>query len=223
MFRMLMAGIFTLGTVALSQAHFPFVVPEEGSKAIVIFSDTLEPDTRVNIEKIAATKLKVRDASGTDKAVEWTKGEGKYSFGVPGTGSRVIFGTTDYGVLQKGEGKPFRLLYHPKALVGPATPATTLGATCPLEIVPVGPAGKTQFQVLAAGKPVADAEVTVLLPGNTRKAVKTGADGLTPAFEAQGRYGVVAKLLEAKAGEHAGLKYEELRNYATLVFVSSAK
>lgn len=224
MFRSIMAASFCLAAVAAAQAHFPFVIPEaDGSKAIVVFSDTLEPDANVNIDKLSPTKLKLRDSAGNDSAIEWTKGDHRLLVTVPGSGTRVVHGTTDYGVLQKGEGKPFRLMYYPKAIVGPATPAATLGDKAVLEIVPVGAAGKTQFQVLAAGKPVAECEVTVLVPGGGRKAVKTGADGLTPAFEGQGRYGVVAKRFEAKPGEHAGLKYEEVRNYATLVFDSSAK
>jgi hypothetical protein len=64
---------------------------------------------------------------------------------------------------------------------------------------------------------VAESEVTVMLPGGSKKAVKTDKDGYTSTFEGAGRYGVVAKRVEAKAGEHAGKKYDEIRSYATLV------
>ena len=64
---------------------------------------------------------------------------------------------------------------------------------------------------------MADAEVTVLLPGEGKKAAKTDKDGYTPAYDAKGRYGVFARVTEAKAGEHAGKKYDETRFYATLV------
>ena len=36
-------------------------------------------------------------------------------------------------------------------------------------------------------------------------------------LEAAGRYGVYAKHVEAKRGEHAGKKFDEIRHYATLV------
>ncbi len=50
-----------------ADAHFPFIVPDDkGESAKVVFSDSLEPDTSVNIEKIANTKLTFRDATGKD-------------------------------------------------------------------------------------------------------------------------------------------------------------
>ena len=71
--------------------------------------------------------------------------------------------------------------------------------------------------MLAKGKPVADAEVTVLLPGDERKKVVTDKAGYTPVFEAAGRYGVWARHFETVSGESGGQKYEEVRHYATLV------
>ena len=95
---------------SLAQAHFPFIVPDEkGTTAKVVFSDTLDPDTNVNIEKLANTKLTLRDATGKESPVEWKKGEGFYSLTIPGSGTRVVYGITDYGVLQKGDAKPFKL------------------------------------------------------------------------------------------------------------------
>src|SRR5262249_39296679 len=130
----------------------------------------------------------------------------------------VIYGTTDYGVLQKGDAKPFKLTYYPKAVIGNATAKeATVGEKLPLEVVADGTAGKLRFRVLAAGKPVADSEVTVILPDANKKAVKTDKDGFTPEFTETGRFGVTAKLFETKSGDHAGKKYDEVRNYATLV------
>ncbi len=219
MHRMFAAAAALLAAAAVAPAHFVFVVPEaDGGKAKVIFSDTFEPDTKVNVEKIADTKLAVRDAAGKETPLTTTKGEGFYGVDVPGSGPRVVFGVTEYGVLQKGDAKPFRLTYYPKALVGSVpTAAATLGEKAGLEVVPATEGGKTRFRVLAAGKPVADSEVTVIVPGGAKKPAKTDADGYTPAFEGSGRFGVYAKRIEAKAGELAGKKYDEVRHYATLV------
>jgi uncharacterized GH25 family protein len=217
MFRMIGAAAVGLFAAALAQAHFAFVVPDEkGESARVVFSDTLEPDANVNIEKIAGTKLTLRDAAGKESALEWKKGDGFYAVNVPGAGDRVVYGTTDYGVLQKGDSKPFKLAYFPKAVLGNAN-ARPVGEKLPLEVVAEGGLGKVRFRVLAAGKPVAESEVTVMAPGGEKKMAKTDKDGYTPAYEGAGRYGVVAKQVEAKAGEHAGKKFEEVRNYATLV------
>jgi uncharacterized GH25 family protein len=218
MYRMIGAVAVGLLAGAAAHGHFPFVVPDDGGQsAKVVFSDTLDPDTDVNIEKIANTKLTLRDAAGKEAALEWKKSDGFYAVNVPGSGDRVVYGVTDYGVLQKGDDKPFKLAYYPKAVIGAAN-AKPVGEKLPLEVVAEGGAGgKVRFQVLAAGKPVAESELTVLLPGGAKKMLKTDKDGYTTGFEGAGRYGVYAKHVEAKAGEHAGKKYDEVRSYATLV------
>ena len=217
MYRMIGAAAVGLFAVAVAHGHFPFVVPDaKGESAKVVFSDTLEPDADVNIEKIANTKLTLRDAAGKESPLEWKKGDGFYAVNVPGSGDRVIYGVTDYGVLQKGDTKPFKLAYYPKAVLGAAT-AKPVGEKLLLEVVAEGGSGKVRFRVLAAGQPLAESEVTVMPPAGGKKAATTDKDGYTPAFDGAGRYGVYAKRVEAKAGEHAGKKYDEIRSYATLV------
>lgn len=217
--RMLGAAVVGLVAVSVAEAHFPFIVPDrDGTTAKVVFSDDLDPDKNVNIEKLDGTKLTLRDATGKESPLMWKKGDSCYEVSVPGSGPRVVYGVTDYGVLQKGDAKPFRLVYFPKAVVGGA--AKPVGESVKLEIVAAGEAGKTRFQVLADGKPAADLEVTVMVPESAKlvkKPVKTDKEGYTPAFAETGRYGVYAKFVEAKPGEHAGKKYDEVRNYATLV------
>jgi len=217
MYRTIGAMVIGLFAAAVAQAHFPYVVPDDkGESAKVVFSDTLEPDTNVNIEKIANTKLTLRDAAGKESPLEWKKGEGFYAVNVPGRGDRVVYGVTDYGVVQKGDDKPFRLAYYPKAVIG-AAGAKPVGAKLALEVVADSTLSKVRFQVLAAGKPVAESEVTVMLPAGGKKGVKSDKDGYTPTFEGAGRYGVQAKLIDPKEGEHAGKKFSETRSYATLV------
>jgi hypothetical protein len=93
-----------------------------------------------------------------------------------------------------------------------------VGGKLVLEVTAEGGTGaKVRFQVLAAGKALAESEVTVILPDGKKKMLKTDKDGYTPPFEGAGRYGVYAKQIEAKEGEHAGKKYSEIRSYATLV------
>ena len=218
MYKMCSAAIILLAAVSISRAHFPFIVPEEkDSAAKVVFSDTLEPDKNVNIEKIASTKLTLRDSSGKESTLEWKKGDAFYSLAVPGSGTRVIYGTTDYGVLQKGNTKPFKLTYYPKAVLGTATAREATIGKLPLEVVVTGNGGKVRFRVLASGQPLAGSEVTVILPDGAKKSSSTDKEGFTPEYTATGRYGVYAKQVDAKPGEHAGKKFDESRNYATLV------
>lgn len=212
-------GVLLVGLLAAAaaQAHFPFLVPEaDGTTARLIFSDTLKPDTDVNIEKLANTKLYLRKPGSKDVALEAKKGTGCYEVKLPSAGPRTIFGVTEYGVLQKGDAKPFRLVYFPKALLDDA-PREPLGEPLKVEIVPVETSGKVRFQVLQLGKPAAGIEATVLPPEGDKQAAKTDKEGFTAAFSAKGRYGVFARITEAKSGEFAGKKYEETRFYATLV------
>ncbi|HEX4612835.1 MAG TPA: DUF4198 domain-containing protein [Urbifossiella sp.] len=217
--RLLVAVLVGLVAAAGVRAHFAFILPEaDGNAAKVVFSDELAPDAAVNIEKLANTKLTLRDAAGKDSPLEWKKGEGFYLVNLPGGGPRVVYGVTEYGVLQKGDTHPFRLTYYPKALIGdvPAAKAV-VGGPLVVEIVPSGGAGTTRFQVLHQGKAAADVEATVLVPGGEKKAVKTDKGGFTPEFAPSGRYGVTARVTDAKAGEYAGKAFAESRHYATLV------
>jgi hypothetical protein len=130
----------------------------------------------------------------------------------------MIWGTTQYGVLAKGPAKPFLLRYHPRALIGTTAYVGAKPGTAALEIVPSGTAGGLRFQVLAAGKPAAGVEVTVLRAGKDEsQKVKTDGAGFTPAFKGTGRFGLWARHAVAKSGSLDGKKYEEVRDYATLV------
>jgi uncharacterized GH25 family protein len=218
MYKMCSALFVLLAASSLAPAHFPFILPDEkGTSAKVVFSDTLEPDANVNIEKLANTKMTVRDAKGKESFAQWKKGEGYYSLAVPGSGTRVVYGVTDYGVLQKGDAKPFKLTYYPKAVIGMATAKEAVIGNQPLEVVAIGGGKKLKFRVIANGKPLVESEVTVILPDGAKKSSITNKDGETPEYEGAGRYGVYAKQILAKPGEHAGKKYDEARYYATLV------
>lgn len=221
MFRAALAAVVALGAITVARAHFVFVVPDlkDPAKALVVFSEDLEPDEHVGSDKMATLKLTCRDAAGKDTAVEHKAGKHELTAALPGSGPRVVFGSLNYGVMQKGDAKPYLLAYHPKALVG-AVPADkqVLGEKAvPAEVIPVVTGGEVRFKFLLAGKPVADAEMSILKPGGGKAKAPTDKDGLTAAFPAKGRYGAWVRGTEAKSGELNGKKYDEVRHYATLV------
>lgn len=224
MMNRLLAILATSVLAENASAHFPFLVPDGPNKGKAVFSDTLKPDNLgVPVDKIAGAKLVVLDnGKATDLAWTHDKTANCYTFEVPGSGSRIVVGTVDYGVLQRGDAKPFRLHYYPKAIFGdiPAEKTATVGDRVPLELVPIIDGSKLRFKALAGGKPVAKAEVTVLVPGEEKpKVVNTDETGLTPAFDKMGTYGAQTRQVEAKAGEQDGKKYEEVRHYATLAVI----
>jgi uncharacterized GH25 family protein len=225
MFRII-AATTVLALASLSaRAHFVFVVPAQDGKSVrVVFSDDLEPDENVDIGKVAGLKLTARTAGGKEAPVECKADKHHLTAEVKHADPVCVYGTVTYGLMTRKDAKPTLLVYHPKAVFAGCDPKVALiGEKAALEVVPVSDAGKTRFRLLAQGKPVADAEGSAILPDGTKEKVKTDKDGYTPAFDAAGRYGVWLRHSEAKAGEHDGKKYEEVRHYATLVADAPAK
>lgn len=203
----------------LAKAHFVFVTTEsDGATARVFISENLTPD--LDASMIAGTKLNIRGADGNVTPLTLTKADKAFlSAALAGSGTRVIYGATDLGVMTRGQGKPHVLIYYPKAIAGDAFDAKArVGDEAPVEIIPQGKAGAVTLKLIARGKPQPDADITVILPDGSEKKVKTNASGETEAFSANGRYGAWARYWESTPGEKAGKKYEEVRNYATLVF-----
>jgi hypothetical protein len=186
---------------------------------VVVFSDDLDPDENVGTEKLATLKLTCRDSAGKEAAIEYKTNKHDLEATVPGSGPRVVYGTLTYGVMQKGDARPYLLAYHPKAVIGNvAQDKMVIGEkVLPVEIVPVVTGAEVKFRFLSAGTPMADAEVTVIKPDGGKAKVKTDGEGLTQVFPAKGRYRAWAKSIVAKAGEFDGKKYDEARRYATLV------
>ena len=213
--------LITLVVFALAaspaRSHFIWIVPDASNGGLmrVVFSDKLEPDDQVAIEKIAGTRLLVRDASGKNTPLTWSKGENAYLINLPEERTVVVGGTCRYGVSQRGGSKPFLLLYYPKAIRG-AVQDAKMGDQLPMEIVPQG---KSQFQVLFGGKPVSNAEVVVLPPDGKEQTLSSNAQGKfqLKAPAKGGFFGIRARFIEPKSGELDGKKYEEIRHYATLV------
>ena len=221
--RSLAALALAAALSANAVAHFVFIVPESANKARVVFSDSLEPDQKVPVAKIAATKLLMRDPEGKVSPLTWIKGEHAYAVELPGAGPRVVYGLTDYGVLQKGSAKPYLLRYYPKAVVGPVPEGGGKpGKHLAVEIFPVVSGGKVAFRVEARGKPVADAEVHVLQKSG-EETLKTDVSGRTKAVEVKGQCGAYVRHTEKITGKVGGKDYDESRNYATLVFDPAAK
>ena len=220
MIRLMSAVVVAGLAVSAARAHMVYVMPaRDGAAATVVLSDELAPDEGVSMANVAGLKLFVRDAAGKDTPAELKDGKHALAATLPGTGPRVAYGSVTFGVRQRGESKPFLLVYHPKALVG-AVPAdkAAVGEKLPAELLPVVEAGKVRFKLVAGGKPVADAEVTVIKPDGATAKSKTDKDGLSEPVAGSGRFGAWARHVVAGAGEHGGKKYDEVRHYPTLVF-----
>lgn len=207
-----------------AQAHFVFILPDTSNGGRVVFSDAPEPDDRVDVTKLKDTKLTLVSEDGTKVDLSWKLDEkgSCYTITIPGSGTRHVLGTTDYGVLKRGDAEPFWLKYHSKAIFGPI-PANAKQVALegtPVEIVPVVEGEKIRFRAFRDGKPYSKATMRIHLP-NEEKAVSVTTDemGLSPAYESSGTYAVMSFATQEKSGVHVGQKYTEVRDYATLVAV----
>ena len=216
--RWMLALVLFAVTLSAANAHFIWIIPDPGDKTKVkaVFSDALAPDANVDIKKIGKTKFMVWDASGRNKPATATLSENAYAISVLSEDTRVIGGICDYGVLQRGDSKPFRLYYCAKLILQPLD--TKPLAEMPLEIVPVANDAR-RFVVLYNNKPLPDAEVVILAPDAEKETtLKTDAQGeFTIANLKPGTYGFRARHIAASSGELDGKKYDEVRTYATLV------
>lgn len=220
--RFLTAAAAVALVAAAADAHFVFVYAE-GTEARVVFGHAAAPDPSSFPARAEKTTLTARDAAGAETKLSIEKGDGNFyraKFGA--TKPIVVFGTTEAGVTQRGDNPPMLTWYYPKVVVGdPFARGVEVGPAAVLDIVPVRDGDKVLFQVLAGGKPAADVEVTVGLPGvgeEKSPVVKTDRDGRTTAFGERGRYCVAARKVDEKPGEFGGKKYAAARSIATLVF-----
>lgn len=213
-----------LGMASLVNAQFVWVIPgANGTSAKVIMSETLSPAAEIDVGIIGGTKLSVRDADGREVPLTLTRDGAAYVTQVPGTGTRVVYGVTDLGMLEHGQNKPSVLIYHPKAIIGDAfNHEEIVGGDTPVELVPLGKPGAVTLELLVHGKPQPDSEITILLPDGTQKKINTKQDGRTEVLTETGRYGAWARYWEPAGGERDGKKYLETRHYATLVFDAQA-
>ena len=213
-----------LTSAALAQAHFVFVVPDAGGGTAKVFiSEELKPTGEVDLSIISGAKLRLLDSAGHEVSLPMLKGADAYTVALSGTGTRVIHGVVDLGLTQSRGPKPYLLIYYPKSILGNAFDGkSNLPDQTPVQIVPSGKPGALKLQLLVRGKPQPDSEITVILPDNTQKKLKTDAMGQTDLLTETGRYGAWARSWEQTAGQRDGKKYEEIRHYATLVFDASA-
>ena len=213
-----------LAAAALAQAHFVFVVPDAGGGTAKVFiSEDLKPSGEVDLSMISGAKLRLLDSAGHEVALPMVKGADAYIVALAGTGTRVIHGVVDLGFTQSRGPKPYLLMYYPKSILGNAFDGKSiLPDQTPVQIVPLGKPGALKLQLLVRGKPQPESEITVILPDNTQKKLKTDAMGQTELLTETGRYGAWGRYWEQAAGERDNKKYEEIRHYATLVFDAPA-
>lgn len=216
--RSLLAICVCAVSLTAARAHFVYIVPAAQGPAQVVFSETLDADDAVEIEKIAGLKLHFRDAQGKDVAIKHTTGKDALQADVPKNSQGILHGHVEYGILKRGEAPAFKLVYHPKAILGSVSgKQATLGKATPAEVVPVISGTSIRFLVLSQGEPQAKVEVNILTPEGDRSKLTTDDKGMTSELQGTGRYAAWTRIAEKKTGEFQGQTFAEIRHYGTLV------
>lgn len=218
--RCLLSLIVVAMLAPLARAHFIWIVPDKDGKEVhAFFSEDLKPDDPKLLAKIAKSEAFSIAPDGKTTALKWTEQKDHYLLGQSEKQPVQAVGLAcPYGVVQRGKAEPFLLTYYAKYVLprgGEAVPDKPC-ARLALEIVSVG---GPEFQVLWQGKPLADAEVIVLAPGEDKpRELKTNQKGMFEVqFTKNGIHGLRARHIEAKAGEQDGKAYKEVRTYSTYV------
>ncbi len=217
----ILAACWLLGPVA--EGHFLFLVPEpEGKTAAVILSETLSLDDDIDPAIVDTATLEAVDVGGIATPLVIERVEDRRIVRLPDWQRGLLCGSMTHGVMAHGP-QPYLLVYHPRVILGyPFGPpahgdAAEEAREAEAVILPAGHPGHLQFQLLARGRPVADAEMTVITPEGKSLVATTDAEGFTQAFTQAGRYGAWARVSVATGGEHEGEAYDEIRHYPTLV------
>jgi hypothetical protein len=230
--KRLCSALLLLAVAAPGQAHFVWLLPPapgEKPTARVVFSDALAPDGDL-VKKVAHTSLFLGDERIKLTPVKAAAGKGALEVAVPGARRQVLLGLCTYGVTARGKAEPYLLRYYAKTFIGPAPkvgpdPGEWAWEKLPLEVVREVGGKAPSCRVLWQGKPLADAEVVLLVPGKeepvTRKADRAGVFALEAPAKS-GVYGVRVGHVDKRAGEHGGKKYRSVRHYATLTFRADA-
>jgi uncharacterized GH25 family protein len=216
--RSILTALILCVTPSFAAAHWIWIYPDntDATKAHVVFSHGPKPDDNTKLlDRLTAAKLWIRTADG-EKALELTRSDKSYTFALPAP-TATVGGTNDYGVVQKGENKPFRLIQCPKTVLGTDEKPW---AKLPIEIVPKRAGDDLVLTVYFRGKPApAGLPVTIHTFDETESTpVKTDDKGaITFKPKGKGLLGFTVPHTVAEAGEFGGKKYEETRYSASLL------
>jgi hypothetical protein len=208
-----------------AEAHFLFLrilPPAEGGRAAeVYFSELAEAGDPRFIDKVAHTQLWLQQAPGKLEPLTVHKASDRLRAWLPGSGSLMVVGRCDYGVLARPNQTPFLLRYCPKGLAGNPDELNKLTphGKLPLEITLTVEKDGVVLVALKDGKPVPRAEfvtVDAKLVNTKLTADESGKATWKPA--ANGIYSVYTRAARKEAGEAHGKKYEEIRDFATVAF-----
>lgn len=218
------AMFWVVAMVAPAKAHFLFVricPPAEGGRvAEVYFSELAAAGDPRFIDKVAGANFWSQSTAGEFHPLEMRKLSDRLRVHVPMSGTLMVGGQFDYGVLARPLQTPFLLRHYSKAVAGKPEELNRLQPKgTALEIVATFETGRVVLSALLGGKPMPGAifyTVDTNLSGDELKGDADGRATFTPP--SPGVWSIYIKHVEPAPGEHQGKIYKEIREFATLAF-----
>jgi hypothetical protein len=213
-----------LGTLTAqpAAAHFLFtriLPPAEGGRAVeVYFSELAEAGDVRFISKIAHAQLWVQKSPGQFEPLVVRQARDRLRAHLPASGSLMVVGKCDYGVLARE--MPFLLRHFPKAIAGQPAELNRLTphGKLPLEIVAIIQSDGLRLGVLLDGKPMPRAELVTVDSRLANTKLPADDKGEVLWKPSPGAYSVYVRNTRKESGEYRGQKYAEIRDFATLAF-----
>lgn len=211
--------------VAISaHAHFMFVritPPAEGGRgAEVYFSELAAAGDPRYIDRLSGGKFEVQTTPGEFRELPMRKLADRLRGHVPVTGSLMVVGQLDYGVLNRPLQPTFLLRHYSQAVAGQPAEVNKLATRgARLEVAAQFAADEIALTALLAGKPLPDATFSIVDTNLSEEELKADAAGravFKPA--APGVYSIYIKHVDPTPGEYEGKSYKEIREFATLAF-----
>jgi hypothetical protein len=229
------AAVTMLSLATQASAHFLFIRVGPQAKAgrlvEVFFSEQAEAGDPKFIAKIAHTKLWIQTRPGEFRELPLLQAADRLVASPASDRSMAVVGRCEYGVLARLNQTPFLLRYYPKAVAGNPDELNRLTPRreIPFEI-------QTTFEVngqdkdksarrrirlvaLRDGKPTPNAVFKAVDSDLSELTIKAGPDGIAAwSPPGPGRYSVYARETLKQPGTLGNLKYDEIREFATLAF-----
>ena len=191
-----------------------------GPSAEVYFSELAAAGDPRFIDKVAGAQFWLQTTPGQFQPLPMQKLADRLRAHVPTTGTLMVAGQLDYGVLAREGQTPFLLRHYSKAVAGVPGEVNGLRAKgTALEVVAHFAADHVLLTALLDGKP---------MPGTTFYTVDSDLSGEELKADGEGRakftppsndvYSIYIKHVDPTPGTHNGQKYQEVRQFATLAF-----
>lgn len=223
--RILLIAAAVLGLqTPIAYAHFLFArirpAAEGGRAAEVYFSEYATAGDPRYIDKVATAEFWVATPQQAFRPLPMAKLADRLRAHVPLSGTLVVDGRLDYGVLARPGQTAFLLRHYSKAVAGTPDELNRIPSRGDrLEVVARFEKDGVSLQAMLNGKPLPNVTFTTVDADLSSEEIKADPAGhATFKPPGDGTFSVYIAHVDPQQGEHRNLKYDEIREFATVTF-----